>query len=115
MLQHSPILTYQYQGTSKWGVKREEHAIIYTGEYPPYPIDGEDDLTKGAIRVIPRTPRDKLDPASRVNYAKIYTVEHNVKVQFIGSIAPEDRYRFNTDFDATWSAKRLMGASSSYT
>jgi hypothetical protein len=74
-------------------------------------MEGEGALNKSAIKVIPKTPRDKLDPASRVNYAKIYTVEHNVKVQFIGQIAGSDRWRFNTDFDATWAAKRLMSSS----
>ena len=60
------------------------------------------------IKVDTNSPRDKLDPTSRVNYAKIYTVEHNVKVHFIGRIADNDRWRFNADFDATWNKKRLM-------
>jgi len=33
------------------------------------------------------SPADKLDPASRLNYEKIYTVEHNVKVCFVGRLA----------------------------
>jgi hypothetical protein len=76
----------------------------------PKPLPDEGLLSKSPIRVVPNSPREKLDPASRVNYAKIYTVEHNVKVAFIGHIAESDQYKFNTDFDATWAAKRVMGS-----
>jgi hypothetical protein len=34
----------------------------------------------------PNHPRNKLDKMSRMNYAKVYTVEHNVKVAFIGNV-----------------------------
>jgi hypothetical protein len=105
---HSPILTYQHQGTTKWGVNRDEHAIIYTGKYPATEGAGEEHLSKGPIEMIPKSPRDKLDRASRINYAKIYTVEHNVKVCFIGRIAPDSERRFITDFDDTWNSKRQI-------
>jgi hypothetical protein len=42
--------------------------------------------------------RDKLALESRVNYGKVYTVEHNVKVCFIGEIHADYRARFFTDF-----------------
>lgn len=42
---------------------------------------------KSAIRIEMDYPSEKLDPLSRMNYAKLYTVEHNVKVFFIGRIA----------------------------
>lgn len=29
-----------------------------------------------------------LDPASRINFAKVFTVEHNVKVMSVGRVAP---------------------------
>jgi hypothetical protein len=76
-------------------------------EAPPAEVDGEN-LSKEPIRVIPKTPRDKLDSESRLNYAKIYTVEHNVKVYFVGEIAPESKRRLIIDFDAAWNSKRQM-------
>lgn len=79
-------------------------------ENPPSEQHGEN-LTKEPIRVIPKTPRDKLDPESRLNYAKIYTVEHNVKVWFIGHIAEKSQRKLMTDFDATWYSKRHMNPS----
>jgi hypothetical protein len=94
-------LTYGKQGTKKIGVKPEDHAIIYTGGHPPHELEGEKKLHKRAVQVIPKTPH-KLDLASRVNYAKLYTIEHNVKVCFIGKIAPGSEATFNTDFTRTF-------------
>ena len=39
---------------------------------------------------------------SRINYAKVYNVELNVKVRFIGHIARSSQHKLNADFDATW-------------
>jgi hypothetical protein len=103
-----PILTYHRQGTTKPGVKREDHAVVYTGNKPPKEIEGEAELKLRPIRVIPKTPRDKLEKESRINYAKIYTVEHNVKVHFIGRVDPNDHHKLVADFDATWMKKRQM-------
>jgi hypothetical protein len=97
-----PILTYGRQATTKSGVKSEDHAIIYTGVKPPREIDGEEKLRLHPIQVIPRTPRDKLEKESRINYRKIYTVEHNVKVYFMGHVAPSSQDHLYTDFDTTW-------------
>jgi len=71
-------------------------------------MQGEAELPLRPIRVIPRTPRDKLEKESRINYAKIYTVEHNVKVHFIGHVDPKFHNKLVADFDATWMKKRLM-------
>ena len=102
----SPILTYPFQGITKVGVKREDHAIIYTGYQPPEEFQGEEKPTLRPIQVIPKTPRDKLVPQAHINYGKIYTVEHNVKVHVIGHVAPSSQPRFLADFDATWHKKR---------
>lgn len=99
-----PILTYGGQGTLKAGVKAKDHAIIYTGK--PTILKGEK-LELEPIKMVPDTHRDKLDLASRINYAKIYTVEHNVKVHFIGRLDKSSRRKFMTDFDLVWSRKRF--------
>jgi hypothetical protein len=38
------------------------------------------------IRVVTTDRRDKLDEMSRINYQKIYTVEHNAKVYDFGTV-----------------------------
>jgi hypothetical protein len=104
----SPILTYHRQGTIKGSVGREDHAVIYTGPHPPILSKGEPPLLLRSVRVIPKTPRDKLEKESRINYGKISTVEHNVKAHFIGQIADSSHHSFISDFDATWFKKRLF-------
>lgn len=94
-----PILTYGGQGCTKWGVHAEDHAVIYWKSYPGL-FDGED-ITKKSIRVEITDPSHKLDPASRLNYAKVYTVEHNVKVHFIGQVAKSYEQKVVDDYKRT--------------
>jgi hypothetical protein len=103
-----PITTYGHKATTKSGVKLEDHAIVYMDDAKPKRLKDESKLSKDAIQVIRRSPRDKLEPDSRINYAKMYTVEHNVKVLFIGKLAKESEKRFMIDFDATWASKTKM-------
>jgi hypothetical protein len=42
------------------------------------------------VRVITTKPWEKMDTPSRINFAKIYTFEHNVKVNDFGFIDPQD-------------------------
>jgi hypothetical protein len=74
-------LTYNGQGVRKRGVHAEHHAIIYSGKKPvAFRGEKEKGLQMRSIKVSPDNPRHKLDDASRLNYAKTYTVEYNVKV-----------------------------------
>lgn len=95
---HSPILTYGNQGTAKSGVKAEYHAIIYTSYKPPKELDREPKLLKRPVRAVTEQKSERLRPESRVNYSKIYTVEHNVKVVFIGKIHKDSEATFFADF-----------------
>jgi hypothetical protein len=49
----------------------------------------------------PRTHRDELHPTSRLNYAKTFTVEYNVKVNFIGKIHKDSVKDFVRDYNQT--------------
>lgn len=51
----------------------------------PGPLAAET-ITKDPIAVDPASQDQTLDPLSRVNFAKMYTVEHNVKVMSIGTV-----------------------------
>jgi hypothetical protein len=80
-------LTYGQQGVLKYGVNADDHTVVYS-EKGPQVLDREVGLmTKKPIRIDIRDKSHKLDPLSRLNYAKLYTVEHNVKVLFIGRVA----------------------------
>ncbi|KAG4435140.1 hypothetical protein IFR05_009372 [Cadophora sp. M221] len=93
-----PILTYGGRGTLKPGVHREDHAVIYTGVGPTL-LPGET-LSKTALHMEPNDKSQKLDKDSRVNYAKIYTVEHNVKVFFIGALTKNAQAQLGADYNA---------------
>ena len=86
------------------GVRSEDHAIAYLGDAPPPPLDQEL-LALTPIKIDPLTPttRVKLDKASRINYGKIYTVEHNVKVEFLGKVDETSWKVLLEDFDRVWS------------
>lgn len=94
----SPILTYSNRGTAKPGVKPEHHAIIYTesksSKYPPSELRGERPLINTPICVELTSAKHKLARESRINYAKVYTVEHNNKVSFIGKIHSDSQDAF---------------------
>lgn len=94
-----PVLTYGGQGTLKWGVHPDDHAIIYTSkDRGPITLPGET-LIREAIRMEPIDPSHGLDNASRVNYCKIYTVEHNVKVFFIGALTRTAQVQAAADYN----------------
>jgi hypothetical protein len=63
-----------------------EHGVVYTGPFPPRPIQNEVRLPTTPIRIDPFDKFDTLHPASRVDYAKTYNIEHNVKVKPFGMV-----------------------------
>ncbi|EGP88788.1 uncharacterized protein MYCGRDRAFT_27543, partial [Zymoseptoria tritici IPO323] len=81
-----PIVSYGRQGASKRGVNPKHHAVIYTGKNEPLPFAMEHGLLRPGIRAVPDNPLDTLDSASRINFSKVYTIEHNVKVKSVGVI-----------------------------
>jgi hypothetical protein len=82
----------------KAGAEPEHHAVIYTGKEPN---SESENLTKRAIKVEVYNQKEKLDPKSRINYAKVYTIEYNVKVYFVGKVHPEYLHRVIGDYQNT--------------
>lgn len=85
------------------GVHAETHTVVYSSRKEgPYLADGEERLMHHKpIRIEIKDPTHKLDKLSRLNYAKIYTVEHNVKVLFIGRVAENYEQAVVTAFNKT--------------
>lgn len=102
------ILTYNRQGVSKKGVVKSEHAIIHTGKHAPSPLEtefpkrGEQGLLPSPIRVDPDNPDDKLDSMSRLDFAKTYTIHHNVKVRSVGKVNRASMQALFNQFRAVW-------------
>ncbi|KAF2758934.1 hypothetical protein EJ05DRAFT_326877 [Pseudovirgaria hyperparasitica] len=103
-----PISTYSGQGVGKLGEVKKYHAIIYTGDDCPaptpleIPVHGSGEEPMGhPIAVQVKDADNKLDPMSRINFQKIYTVETNVKVYDFGRVVDDNgslsslRWQFN--------------------
>jgi uncharacterized protein DUF6590 len=86
------IHTYQNQGTTARHARARDHVIIYTGDDPPDPLPGEDNviLSRPAIKVRLDPKGEELLPASRLNLAKPYTMEHNTPISPVGKISSRD-------------------------
>lgn len=73
-----PVNTYNKRGVSKSGLIQQDidaHAIIHMTGTRAVALEGEPTMVKRAIEVIPVGPDQKLDPASRINFGKIHTIE----------------------------------------
>lgn len=95
---NSPISTYRGQGTLKPNLPDIlQHAIVYTSDTSPEELWYEDsdgtrvseNLIKDPIKVIREQsgPEGDLGRTSRINYSKIYTIEHYSRVLNIGMVA----------------------------
>ncbi|KZL83479.1 hypothetical protein CI238_02553 [Colletotrichum incanum] len=99
-----PILTYQGKACKKRGVKPQKHGMVYHSK-PHRLLQNEPELGFPPVRAKLTVEGEKLDKASRVNYSKLVTVEHNVKVFFIGHISPEAMDDFAGAVDTCWERK----------
>ncbi|KAF6813458.1 hypothetical protein CSOJ01_04642 [Colletotrichum sojae] len=101
-----PILTYGGKGCRKNGVKARTHGIIYTSR-KPHMVPGEPSL--GFKEVKARLiDGETLSRESRINYAKICTVEHNVKVLLIGNVVKDDVRIISNAVDDCWQQKKQL-------
>jgi hypothetical protein len=95
LIQRSPIATYQGQGVAKSGVIKSQHAIAFIGKTEPNaksneaPKNTDSGPMLPGIRIIPNRKVDKVDPMARIDFARTYTVEHNVKVYDFGVVADD--------------------------
>ncbi|KAK1717271.1 uncharacterized protein CLUP02_09985 [Colletotrichum lupini] len=99
-----PILTYQGKACNKRGVKAHKHGMIYSHK-PHRPLRDEPKLGFPPVRAKITIEGEKLAKESRVNYSKLVTVEHNVKVFFIGYISPDDFEDVEYAVDDCWEKK----------
>lgn len=80
-----PILTYERRACTKRGVNPETHGIIHGAGQSPRSIRHEPRLGVAPVAAN-LISGERLATESRVNYAKLQTIEHNVKVRIIGRI-----------------------------
>ncbi|KAK0651749.1 hypothetical protein B0T16DRAFT_323889, partial [Cercophora newfieldiana] len=100
-----PILTYERRACTKKGVKPHKHGIVYTPPAEAKLLRGEPPLGFPPVRLQLDYPTEKLSMESRVNYSKLVTIEHNVKVFFIGRVYQDDFRVVDQAVDRCWSEK----------
>jgi hypothetical protein len=108
-----PIATYGGKGVAKRGVVKSEHGIIYTGKNIPIPDRkelptalNEEGMRSEPIQVDPDSPIDRLDPKSRINFAAVSTVHHNIKVKSMGKVNQKSIRVLLQHFHNVWFAPR---------
>lgn len=87
--------TYGGQGVTKVGVNPSTHAIIHMRGSRASSLELEYGMTKQLIAVDPAYPGIHLDPVTRLNFSKVYTVEHTVKTMNIGRVTEESMPLFD--------------------
>jgi hypothetical protein len=79
---------------------------MYTGRAPPHPTSKEVVPTEPPlgkpIRIIGNKPWNTIDPMARVDFLRVYTVEHNVKVEDFGQVDQEDEWKLMSQFNSHW-------------
>lgn len=102
------ISTHSGEGIARLPGMPFKHAIVHTGRLPPLPLPGEAEaefLT--SIRVDSDVPGQSLHPASRVDFGKLYTVEHNMKVKPYGVVNQYSMVALAENFALVLDAKQL--------
>lgn len=95
---------------AKLGVNKSEHAIIYTGKIAPtpqrdeQPKRGEAGLLSPPIRVDADDIAEKLDPMSRIDFGRVFNIEHNAKVRSFGKVHTASQANLMYQFRTVWTS-----------
>ncbi|RYP54212.1 hypothetical protein DL768_000991 [Monosporascus sp. mg162] len=73
---------------------------------PPRPLEKEPELGFEPVAVEIYAPNEKLQLESRINYSKLVTIEHNVKVFFIGRVAQQHFQYVQNAVNECWGKKK---------
>jgi hypothetical protein len=98
------------QGVASSDVIKDQHGIIYTGQEPePYedelPSEEESSMLP-SVQVQNVFPEDCMHRCARINYAEVFTVEHDVKVYEVGDIQPSHLAVLRDNFRTVWDFER---------
>jgi hypothetical protein len=101
-----PISTYSGQACKKHGVKPAKHGIVFETGRRPRLLPGEPELGFPPVQVRLTEPGERFAKESRVNYAKLTTIEHNMLVYFIGEVVEDDLDIVLSAVDLCWAKRR---------
>lgn len=86
-----PVTSYGLKGINKNlpPTERNAHAIVYAFGKKPQPVLNEPTMDKHSICINMNDPSETLSRSSRVYYAKPQSIDHNIKVHFLGRVVKE--------------------------
>jgi hypothetical protein len=94
-----PINTYSAQATTKPGVVAQDHAAVVPEGGEVQYHSKEETLSKTPMFItVENASTGPISPMARINFAKIYTVEYNVKVRKVGRIVSDSIWRMDEYF-----------------
>ncbi|KAF1972101.1 hypothetical protein BU23DRAFT_166032 [Bimuria novae-zelandiae CBS 107.79] len=101
-----PIYTYSQQGTSKTGVRPEDHAPLVREhtEVVFHPDEQSSKLKKPIFLILEDTTL-KWSPLSRINLTETQSVHYNLKVRTVGRVSPDSL----ADLDALFREAMVLG------
>jgi hypothetical protein len=92
----STISNYSGKGVGRPNLRKDEHSIIYSGPVAPKPLAKENPMIgeSGLLHPIKVDIKlgsfERLSDMSRINFAKVYTIEHNCLVRAVGRVNEGD-------------------------
>jgi hypothetical protein len=98
-----PLSTFGGLGTKKPGLKQSDYAAVYEAGRDGYrrgrraPTFPDEPGLKKALAIFLEA-KEPIHQMSRINFRKVYTIEHNVKAKKIGRIVDDDLDRFKHYF-----------------
>lgn len=90
------ISTYSDQATTKPNVVAHEHAAVIPQDGRVVLHEKGEHLSKEPIEIKIENPDVDIKTTSRINFAKPYTVEHNVRITNVGRVVGESVKRMET-------------------
>ncbi|KAM5437156.1 hypothetical protein MferCBS31731_005573 [Microsporum ferrugineum] len=88
------INTYGERGLLKRGIDLNTHAAVYMRGSEPAPNDPTRVPGLPPIMINPYSPREQLHSKSYLNFGKVFTVDHNIKVKPVGHVSEESMRTF---------------------
>ena len=92
-----PLNTYNRKGTGKDGIRPDDYAAVHPVGGKPS-VGPEENMSKEPFPIKVEDPRETIHPKSRLNFGRVYTVEHNIKVLKVGRIPDEHLARLDRYF-----------------
>jgi hypothetical protein len=82
-----PLNTYDGQGALKYRVDPADYAAVFAAGMPE-PDTSAEQLQKSPFPIKVEADTETIDPMSRINFGRVYTVEYNLRVANVGRILP---------------------------